>query len=218
MKLTNYIFFTILIVALSVMFGCGPKSVNSAREDLHSTSRQWIPFAGSELVAFEYDTNEWVFSGAGKEIYYENIRYMSDQSGFFQVQEDYYADMERQELTFDSPSTPYFIEYYLERNKGEVGTWDIIKISVGDGDYYKNEMKIVTYETESYDKGEIYSSFSLKKTLNGIVFDSVYYSQQERRPFGVYYTKRYGVIAFKVASTELWVIKQETINQKNNPD
>lgn len=209
MKIPNFIIFSILLFTLSLMIGCGPKSVNTAREDLNPLSRSWIPYAGNEIVVYEYDTNEWIFNGIGKEVYYENVRYMSDQSGFFQVQEDYYADLERQELTFDSPSTPYFIKYYLERNKGEVGDWDIIKVSVGDGDYYKNEMKIVTYETDTYDKGEIFTSYSASKTLNGIVFDSVYYLQQERRPFGVYYNERYGVIAFKISTAELWTIKLE---------
>jgi len=211
MKIPNFIFLTILIFTLSVMIGCGPKSVTTAREDLNSSSRPWIPYAGNETVVYVYDTNEWIFNGLGKEVYYESVRYMSDQSGFFQVQEDFYADMERQELTFDSPSTPYFIKYYLERNKGQGGDWDIIRVSVGDGDYYKNEMKVVTYENDTYDKGEIYTSYSATKTLNGVQFDSVYYFQQERRPFGVYYNKRYGVIAFKVASAELWSIKLDNL-------
>ena len=194
-------------ILLSLIIGCGPSTVNTAKENLNVESRPWIPYAGNESVVYEYDTNNWVFTGSGKDIYYENVRYMSDQSGFFKVQEDYYADLERQELNLDSPYTPYFIKYYLERNKGETGDWDVIRISVGDGDYYKNEMKIVTYESDDFDKGENYKSYFPTKVLNGITFDSVYYSEQERRPFGVYYNKRYGVVAFKVSSAELWTIK-----------
>ena len=111
MKTSYLLYLTLLILSSFLMFSCGPQSVNTEREDLNAESRSWIPYAGNETVVFEYDTNAWTFNGLGKEVYYDNVRYMSDQSGFFKVQEDYYADMERQELTFDSPSTPYFIKY-----------------------------------------------------------------------------------------------------------
>jgi len=207
MKLAKFILLTLTFATFALIIGCGPSTVNTAQENLNAESRPWIPYAGNESVVYEYDTSNWAFTGTGKDIYYENVRYMSDQSGFFKVQEDYYAELERQELNLDSPHTPYFIKYYLERNKGETGDWDVIRISVGDGDYYKNEMKIVTYESDDFDKGENYKSYFPTKVLNGITFDSVYYSEQERRPFGVYYNKRYGVVAFKVSSAELWTIK-----------
>lgn len=210
MHLKNKIWLLLIPLAIWQLTACGPKKVSTADEKLQNSSKDWIPYTGTEELVYIYDTNKLVFTSSGKETFFDNIRYMSDQSGFVTVQEDYYADMERQLLIFDSPSTPYFLKYYLERNKGDTGDWDILKVSVGDGDYYKNEMKIVTYETDSYDKGEYYV-FKKSKLLNGITFDSVYLWKQKRRPFEIYYTAKQGIVAFKVSSTELWVIQSDTI-------
>jgi hypothetical protein len=206
MKLVRYIFILGLFYLLILLFGCGPKSITTDYQDLKSSSKSWIPYSGYESVTFEYDTNVMVFTGTGKETYYEYIRYMTDQSGFFNVQKDYYADFERQSLIFESPTTYYFITYYLERDKGDTGDWDIFRVSVGDGDYYKNEMKIVTYESDKYDKGERFS-FKETVTLNEKVFNNVYYLKQERRPFEIYYTQLQGIVAFKLSAKETWTIK-----------
>jgi len=207
MKRINIILGLVFMIAI---IGCGPKSVITDPENIDSTSVAWIPSEDNGDVVFEFDTSRMVFSGEGKVSYYENVRYMTDQGGFFGGQKDYYADLERQQLIFNSISTPYYIKYYLERNKGELGDWDIFRVSVGDGDYYQNEMKIVTYETENSDKGENYT-YKPEIVLNGIQFDSVYYKKQERRPFEIYYTRKLGVVAFKVSATELWTILQDTI-------
>ena len=206
MKLVRYIFILGLFYLLVILFGCSPKSVTTEYQDLKSSSKSWIPFNGYESVVFEFDTNTMVFTGIGKETTYDYVRYMTDQSGFFTVQKDYYAYLERQSLIFDSPTTDYFITYYLERDKGDTGDWDIFKVSVGDGDYYKSEMKIVTYESDSYDKGENYS-FKATVTLSGKVFTNVYYLKQERRPFEIYYTQAQGIVAFKLSAKETWTIK-----------
>lgn len=206
MKLLRYIFMLGLVYLLILLFGCGPKSSTTEYQDLESQSKSWIPFDGYESVAFEYDTNVMVFKGNGMEKYYDYIRYMTDQSGFFSVQKDYYAYFERISLIFESPTTDYYIAYYLERSKGDTGDWDIFEVSVGEANYYKNEMKIVTYETDKYDKGERYS-FKQKATLNGKVFYDVYFLKQERRPFEIYYTRARGIVAFKLSAKETWTIK-----------
>jgi len=191
---------------LILLFGCGPKSVTTDYQDLKSTSKSWIPFNGNESVVFEYDSSTMVFTGAGIEKYYDYVRHTTDQSGFFNVQKDYYAYLERQKLVFESPSTDYFITYFLERDKGDTGDWDIFRVSVGDGIYYGSEMKIVTYESDNYDKGERYS-FKETVTLNGKVFNNVYFLKQERRPFEIYYTQQQGIVAFKLSALETWTIK-----------
>lgn len=206
MKLIRYIFLLGLFYLMVLLFGCGPKSTTTEYEDLNSSSKSWIPYSGYESVTFEYDTNIMVFSGNGTEKTYDFIRYMTDQSGFFNVQKDYYAYFERLTLIFESPTTDYFITYYLEANKGDTGDWDIFKVSVGEGNYYQNEMKIVTYETDSYDKGELFS-YKATVTLNGQVFNNVYYVKQERRPFEIYYTKQQGIVAFKLSAKETWTIQ-----------
>jgi len=201
-------FIPIIIISV-ILFSCGPKTILTDPENLNPNSLNWIPFTGYEDIVFVYDTSEMSYSSGAREMYFENLRYKTDQGGFLGVQEDYYAALERQSMTFNSESTPYFISYYLERNKGDLGDWDVFKVAVGDGDYYKNEMKIITYESDNYDKGEDYD-YKNEVTLNGIIFDSVYYKKQDRRPFEVYYTKKLGVVAFKVSSTEIWMIKQDT--------
>lgn len=206
MKLVRYIFLLGLFYMLILLFGCSPKSVSTEYQDLESNSKSWIPFYGYESVTFEFDTNFMVFSGIGREKYYDYIRYTTDQSGFFTVQKDYYAYLERQTLIFESPTTDYFITYYLERDKGDTGDWDIFKVSVGDGNYYKNEMKIVTYESEKYDRGEKFS-FKATVNLNGKVFNDVYFVKQERRPFEIYYTRQQGIVAYKLSAKETWTIK-----------
>ena len=67
-------------------------------------------------------------------------------------------------------------------------------------------MKIVTYESDKYDKGEKYS-FKPTVTLNGKVFTNVYFVKQERRPFEIYYTQQQGIVAFKLSAKETWTIK-----------
>lgn len=201
-----FVYTFILIATILVLSGCGPKSVNSDAENLKNTSLSWIPFQNSESVVFEFDTLTMTFSGTGREQYYENVRYMTDHSGFVSSQTDYYADLERQFLAFDSPSTTYIINYYLERNKGETGDWDILEASMIDGEFYSNKIKKVLYTTASADYGEVYK---FKKTMNiaGKVFDSVYYRIQDRRPFEIYYTQQQGIVAFKLSSSETWTLK-----------
>ncbi len=208
MKYTGFWYLPLSIIALIQLSSCEPKSVTTDPEYLSNSSRKWIPFTGNENAVFVYDTSEITFVADPKKIYYETARYMTDESGFFKPQQDYYADFERQYLDFTSEVTPYFINYYLERNKTELGDFDVLKVSIGDGDYYKNEMKIVLYESDHSDKGENYS-FKKQLTLNNIIFDSVFYWKQERRPFEIYYTKKQGVVAFKLSSQEIWTLKQE---------
>jgi asparagine N-glycosylation enzyme membrane subunit Stt3 len=195
------------IVIILVFSGCSPKKVNSDKENLKSTSLSWIPFQNTESVIFEFDTMTMVFTGTGREKYYENVRYMTDQSGFINSQTDYYADLERQFLSFESPTTTYIINYYLERNKGETGDWDILEVSMIDGDFYSNKIKKVLYENAGADYGEIYK---FRKSLNiaGKSFSNVYYRIQDRRPFEIYYTQLQGIVAFKLSSSEMWTIRQ----------
>ena len=192
------------------LFSCGPKSETTDTEELSVESKSWIPFEGTESVTFEMDTATMNFTGQEKETWFDNVRYMTDQSGFITVQKDYYADLQRQELKFISPSTNFFIKYSLERSKGETGDWDIFRLQLSEGNYYKNEMKIVIFETDKYDKGE---HFSYKKnlTLNGQNFTDVYYLRQERRHFELYYTRQQGVIGFKLNTNELWTIAADTL-------
>ena len=200
-----------ILFLLLILSSCGPKSITTEPELLRETSKSWIPYAGEEQVTYYHDTIKIVFTGHGKESYFENIRYMSDQSGFFTYQEDYYADLERQELYFGSQSTDYFLKYYLEKGKGETGDWDIIRLKIADGNYYANDMKIVIYQSDTYDKGETYK-FKPIISLNGNEYTDVYFHTQERRPFELYYTQSRGIVAFKVSSNELWTIDPDNLN------
>ncbi len=202
----------LVLVLLFAFSGCGPKSITTDPEELSYLSKTWIPFSGNEEVTFfritqDNDSLFFTFTGLGKQTYFENVLYMTDQSGFITQQEDYYADLERQELIFESPSTPYFFRYYLEKNKGETGTWDILRVKIADGNYYSNEMKVVIYETDNYNKGETFE-YRATKNLNGLVFYDVYLWTQERRPFELYFTQTQGIVGFKVSSNELWTILQ----------
>lgn len=210
MKTFKHLQYTFLFFGFLLVFGCGPKSISTERENLAKSSQEWIPFNGDESVVFEHDTNKMIFTGLNKTSYYENVRYMSDQSGFFQVQEDYYAELERVEMTFESDATSYIIKYYLERNKGDVGDWDVLRVCLSDGDFYKNEIKIIVYENNDFDKGE-YFQYKTKVILNKVQFNDVYFRKQEQRPLEIYYTKESGIVAFKLSSQEVWTLKQDTI-------
>ncbi len=190
-----------------IFSACSPSKENTGEAPLSDKSKQWIPFTGTESVTFISDTSEMVFTGQEKESIFENTRYNSDQSGFFNVQKDFYADMERQTLYLGSDNTSYYLRYYLQKYMGESGEWDILRVSLADGDFYKNEIKIVVYETDSHDKGEIFN-FSSSINLGGKVYSNVYFWKQENRPLELYYNKEYGVIAFKLSSNELWTLKQ----------
>ncbi len=197
------------VVLLSVVFlvpACSPKSVSTEKENLQGASLSWIPYQNYESVVFEYDSSTMIFSGTGREEYYENVRYMTDQSGFINYQTDYYAKLERHAMSFESDTSTYVINYYLERNKGDIGDWDILEVSMVEGDFYSNKLKILLYESGSYDYGEI---FLYRKSMKiaGKDFTDVYYRIQDRRPFEIYYTPQQGIVAFKLSSTELWTIK-----------
>ncbi|MEZ5082121.1 MAG: hypothetical protein R2750_01510 [Bacteroidales bacterium] len=194
----------LLLIAIFIM-RCSPKETSTGTAELSASSKSWIPFYGTESVVFKNDTNIAVYTGTGREDYFENVRYMSDQSGFITMQEDYYAELERNSIIFESSSSPYFFSYYLEKNKGETGEWDMLHVTIADGDYYKNQIKLVVFETDEFNKGEIYK-FQATKNLNGHVFDSVYFWTQKQRPFELYYTKSLGIIAYKASSNKLWVI------------
>lgn len=196
----------VALFAVSLFSGCGPTSVSTGKEDLRPASKNWIPFTGSESITFMFDTNKMVFTGTGMESFYESVRYKTDQSGFFSFQKDYYADLERLRVTFESPSTTYFLCYYLEKNKAESGDWELLKVTISDNQYYSNQLRIITYETDDFNKGKNYR-LQASMTLSGKVFSDVYYWKQERRPFEIYYTKAQGVIAFKISSNQLWVIQ-----------
>jgi hypothetical protein len=207
MKITRYLLISLIISILFSLPSCGPKTVESEPVDLKPSSKAWVPFYGLEYIVFKSDTGTIIFKGQGRNEYYENKRYMTDASGFFSAQKDYYADFEREELTFESDETPYIITYKLESDKGDVGEWNYLTVKMIDGTYYKNELKMITYTNSDYDFGQIYS-YKKSVTLNGTVFDSVYYLKQSSRPMELYYTKKDGVIAFKLNAQELWTIEK----------
>ncbi len=199
-----------IAIALTIV-SCGPKSVTTDVVMLKEDSKTWVPYSGEEQIIYYQDTNKIIFTGNGKMNYFENVRYMSDQSGFFTYQKDYYADLERQEVKFTSQSSDYFLQYLLEKGKGESGEWDILRVKIADGSYYSNALKIVTWQSDSYDKGEIFD-FKDKVTLNGNVYRDVYYLTQERRPFELYYNRERGIVAFKVSSAEIWTIDPDKMH------
>ena len=209
--MTKFRFALYFITILLIISSCGPKSVTTDPELLREDSRTWIPYAGEEQITFYQDTNKIIFAGNGRMSYYENVRYMSDQSGFFTYQKDYYADLEREELLFTSQSSEYTLQYLLEKGKGESGEWDILRLKIADDEYYSNSMKIVVYQSDSYDKGEVFE-FKDKVTLNGNIYRDVYFVTQERRPFEFYYTKERGIVAFKVTSAEMWTIDPDKMH------
>jgi len=210
--MTRLFFGINFIVFLLVLSSCGPKSATTDAVLLKESSKAWIPYSGEEQIIFYQDTNKVIFTGNGKINYFENVRYMSDQSGFFTYQKDYYADLEREELLFTSSSSNYSLQYLLEKGKGESGEWDILRIRITDDSYYSNDMKICVYQTDSYDKGEVYE-FKDKVTLNGNVYKKVYYKTQERRPFELYFTEERGIVAYKVSSNEIWTIDPDNMHK-----
>jgi len=206
MKIGNLIIIFFSLIIIVSLNSCGPKSISTGKENIETSSEQWIPFNGEESVVFVHDTNKITFTSSAKVFFYDNERYMTDHGSFIALQEDYYADLERQTLNFTSNSTSYNIDYYLERNKGDVGDWDMLRVTMTDGNYYHNEIKIAVFNPSGSDLGELYE-YKKTETLNGIQFDSVYSRKQPQRPFEIYYTKRKGVIAFKLSSQEIWTLE-----------
>ena len=204
----SYIYSIYFLLILLVAASCSPKSVITDPEELSELSRSWIPFLGNESVVYEFDGKNMIFDGTLKQSYFETVLYKTDQSGFFTFQEDYYADLERQVLEFNLPNSPYFFKYYLEKNKTQTSDWDILKVTMADGDYYKNEIKIAVLNRDDFDKGEHFQ-FKASVTLAGKTFENVYYWTQERRPYELYYTQELGIVAYKVATNELWTIKPD---------
>jgi hypothetical protein len=209
---------TIIVTLLAAILisGCTSNSISTGKEDLSTASKSWIPFAGDESITFIFDTSTMVFTGTGREAFYETVRYKTDQSGFFSFQTDYYAELERQRVTFESPSTTYSLSYLLAKNKAETGDWELLSVTISDDQYYSNQLRIITYETDEFNKGENFK-FQEMMTLNGMRFNDVYYRQQERRPFEIYYTKLQGIVAFRITSDQLWVINDHQAEEKISP-
>lgn len=205
MKFHFITYFSLLAIIVSLLPACGPKEIDSDPAVLTDASRAWIPFEGNETLKFVCVEDTMAFEGTGKVNFFEKQRYMSDQSGFFTVQEDYYAELERVELIFESTSSTYFMRYYLEKSKSETGEWDMIHITLGDGDYYKNEIRKVVFETDDFPKAETFDHKS-SITLNGVNYSDIYYLKQERRPFELYYSKTLGIIGFKLSANELYTL------------
>lgn len=185
--------------------GCEPKDVVTETEYLSDTSLAWYPFSGYSNVVFEIDTAELEFYSTGVEIYFERVRYMTESGGFTAGQENYYASMERRKIEFVSDSTTYTITYLLERNKGEIGDWDVLRVILADGAFQQNEVKIITFRTSGWDYGE--SPSRAAQVLNGKTFSNVYFNEQERRPQALYVNRLQGVVGFKSISDEVWTLK-----------
>jgi len=199
-----------VLLAVSTIFpfilsGCAPQEVDKGTQLLSSSSKLWVPYVGDEIISFaDTDSNRLVFQGMGYTDYLERVLYQSDQSGLFKSQQDYYANMERMNLTFASDSTNYVLNFNLEANKSEVGDFDVLRVTVSDGAFYYNTLKIVVYKTSEFNYGEVFKKRPTL-TLKGRTYANVYYWQQERRPFEVYFTKTEGIIAMTLFSDQLWV-------------
>ncbi|GAB4329559.1 MAG: hypothetical protein Kow00127_21910 [Bacteroidales bacterium] len=195
----------ITVIVLMLLSSCGPKSVTSDRETLSQEARSWIPFSGQETLKYASADDTLIFTGQGKNSWFEDVLYMTDQSSLISLQTDYFAELEREELTFESTQTQFSIHYKLSRHKGDTGDWEIIEVSMSDGIYYENRIKVVINETDNTNKGELYkhrSSFS----AGGVTYNDVYYLKQERRPYELFYTPTDGVIAFKLSSNQLFYL------------
>ncbi|MBN3034203.1 MAG: hypothetical protein JW861_01340 [Bacteroidales bacterium] len=200
--------FLVLPGLMTGLSSCEPKSVNSGTQYLRTSSLAWIPFSGYESVTFDMDTSELEFTGTGIQRYYENVLYKTDQEGFFKVQEDYYADMERLKLVFTSLNSDYEITYLLKRGKGAIGDWDELHVTLSDGFYYSNTVKKVVFKTAEWEYGE-YAKYLPSIKLNKTTYGGVYYWMQERRPQELYINQIYGVVGFRTTSSGHWNLRLE---------
>jgi hypothetical protein len=195
-----------LSMVAALVWGCASKSVNTATEYINQASLQWLPLNGTESLVYENDTGTLVFTGTGVETYFEKVRYKTDQDGMFKVNEDYYANMERREMRYVSDTTGYEIIILQERCKGDIGSWDVLHVTLADGFYYQNIIKIITYKTANWNYGE--SSMHKAIKLNGVQYTNVYYNVQERRPRELYVNQARGIIGFTTSSEEVWTLSQ----------
>lgn len=199
-----YRFIILWWFATVIIAGCDSKTVNTETEYLNNASLQWLPLTGNETLVFENDTSALEFHGTGEETYFENVRYKSDLEGMFKVQENYYADMQRRTIQYVSDSTNYVFTILQKRCKGDIGDWDELYVTLSDGFYYENAVKIITYKTAGFDYGESMIYTSLK--LDGKNFANVYYNEQERRPQNLYVNKAQGIVGFNTVSDDIWTI------------
>ncbi|MCD4745772.1 MAG: hypothetical protein K8R58_05690 [Bacteroidales bacterium] len=206
--------FLLLIIIFLFVISCGTKTVNTDTVYLNETSLAWIPFQGDEQVTFiSSDSNEVVYHGTGKNIYFENVLYETEQTGFFSSEKNYYADMERIDLIFQSDSLAYNIKYYLETNKGSIGDWDIFKLSFSDKNF-SILMKKIVYYTDDWDYGEHFE-YADSITINDNKYYNVYYFTQLSRPYEIYYTQTQGVVGFRLSDYEIWSLKIEPDTTNN---
>lgn len=199
------------LIPLGLVFllltSCEPKDINSGKYSFSSASKSFIPFKGGERIVFMVnDTTNLEFYEAGIEDYYENVRYKSDQSGFFSAQNDYYADVERLIVTFVSDSSEFVIKYVLEKNMTEIGEYDMLKIIMTDEKYYQIMLKRVVYKEKSWEYGETYVE-KPSVSINGSTFLNILLWTQDKRPLSIYYNKTQGVVGFRLTPEEIWSLK-----------
>jgi hypothetical protein len=81
-----------------------------------------------------------------------------------------------------------FYVIILRKTKLKAETGNCFKVTISDNQYYSNQLRIITYETDDFNKGKNYR-LQASMTLSGKVFSDVYYWKQERRPFEIYIPK-----------------------------
>lgn len=197
-------FLPFLALAGIILSGCDTKSVTTSKEYLNKASLDWLPVSGNGTLVFENDSITVEFHGTGEEAWFERVLYKTDQEGTFKVQQNYYADMERRSMEFISDSTSYVFTILMKRCKGDIGAWDELYVTLSDGFYYENTVKIITYKTANWQYGE--SELAPKVVLNEKTYNNVYFRQQERRPQNLYVNSAQGIVGYNTTSDDIWTI------------
>jgi hypothetical protein len=182
------------------------KEIYMGQSTLTNNSRLWIPYQGGEKVVFlNVNSSEGATMsyelGKRKSIF-NNITECRAKNPFQDECEVY--SMEYEFVTATSVDKKGTLTYSLERGQKDKKFYDELKLRV---QYYgSSEVNMVLQvynDTGTLDKNCDFVAYPNTIKLGNKSFSDVYVKKVGSQE--VYYTKKQGVVAFKVDGTNLWV-------------
>jgi len=182
------------------------KEIYMGQSNLTNNSRLWIPYQGGEKVVFvnlnSAEGASMSYEFAKRKSIYNNITECKAKNPF--QDECFVYSMEYDFVTATSVDKKGTLTYSLERGQKDGKYYDELKLRV---QYYGsaevNTILQVYNETGTLDKNCEFIEFPNTVKVGNKYLSDIYVRKVGNQE--VYYTKKQGVVAFKVDGTNLWV-------------
>lgn len=212
----------ILLLSVLFYFSCGKCGENKrlGAYNLAESSRQHIPYSGSETLIFE--DNEGIryrlTSNDGRILLDSRliVRELCEE-GMFDQQYEYYDSQREQIAYFDSIGNQIFYmdlftHFEDAADLDSIAIFDYLLVNTALKGSFNGQIDIVATERQNQVsdrfKNEVlnHSTFLGDTTLYGEPFTNVYVGTSGEDK-SIYYNKTRGVLAFRISEEEYWVLK-----------